>query len=227
VDFYREVGYLPDAILNYLILLGWSLDDKAEFFTRKEMIDLFSLDRVNKAPASFDPKRLSAFQDRYMQQVPVEQKADMTLPYVQKAGLVPSPAPADARAKVLEIVRAAGDRIKTAGDILDYTDLFVPDEGLPYDEPAFEKRIRKPPEAAGLLRTFQERLAAAEPFDAANLEKLMQDFVQSEGIALGQMIHPLRVAVTGKAVGFGLFETLAILGKERCVARIDRALGRL
>jgi len=164
-----------------------------------------------------------------MQLVPVEQKADMTLPYVQKAGLVPPPG-ADApgsRAKVLDIVRAAGDRIKTAGDILDYTDFFVPDNQLPYDAPAFEKRIRKPPEAAGLLRKFREQLASAEPFDAVDLEKLMQEFVQSEGVSIGQMIHPLRVAVTGKTVGFGLFETLAILGKGRCLARIDGALARV
>src|SRR5438128_2685128 len=102
VDFYKPVGYLPDALINYLVLLGWSLDDKAEFFTRTEMIDLFSLESVTKAPASFDPKKLSAFQDRYMQLAPIEQKADMTLPYLQKAARVPSPAPGDARAKVVE-----------------------------------------------------------------------------------------------------------------------------
>ena len=98
VDFYREVGYLPDAILNYLVLLGWSLDDKTEFFTRQEMIDLFSLERVNKAPASFDPKKLFAFQERYMQRLPIEPKTAMVLPYLQKAGLVLNPAP-DPRAR--------------------------------------------------------------------------------------------------------------------------------
>src|SRR5947209_1857189 len=118
VDFYREVGYLPDAILNYLVLLGWSYDDRTEDFTRQQMIDLFSLERVNKAPASFDAKKLSAFQERRMQALPVAERVDMTLPYVQKAGLASSAAPAEAQAKVLEIVRAAGDRIKTAGDIL-------------------------------------------------------------------------------------------------------------
>src|SRR5262249_4284200 len=74
VDFYEQVGYLPDAILNYLVLLGWSLDDKAELFSREQMIELFSLERVNKAPASFDAKKLSAFQERYMQALPVAEK---------------------------------------------------------------------------------------------------------------------------------------------------------
>src|SRR5262249_50149848 len=77
VDFYREVGYLPEAILNYLVLLGWSLDDKTESFTRQQMVELFSLERVNKAPASFDTKKLFAFQERYMQQVPLGQKVAM------------------------------------------------------------------------------------------------------------------------------------------------------
>jgi len=98
---------------------------------------------------------------------------------------------------------------------------------LRYDEAAFEKRIRKPPEVAGLLRKFRDRLGALEPFDAATLDKEMQDFIRAEGIAIGQIIHALRVAVTGKAIGFGLFETLAILGRERSLARIDQALKRL
>src|SRR5262249_5468148 len=87
VDFYREVGYLPHALLNYLVLLGWALDDKTEFFTLEEMIQNFSLERVNKAPASFDPAKLLAFQERYMQQTPAAKKAEMALPYLQKAGL--------------------------------------------------------------------------------------------------------------------------------------------
>ena len=98
---------------------------------------------------------------------------------------------------------------------------------LRYNEAAFEKRIRKPPEAAGLLRKFRDRLATLEPFDAATLDKEMQDFVRAEGIAIGQIIHALRVAVTGKAIGFGLFDTFAILGRERSLARIDQALKRL
>jgi len=227
VDFYREVGYLPDAILNYLVLLGWSLDDKTEEFSREDLIRVFSLDRVNKAPASFDPKKLFAFQERYMQRLPVEPKVAMCLPYLQKAGLVPDPAPADQRAKVTEIVRAANERIKVAGEVLEYRDFFTPDEQLTYDQSAFEKQLRKPAEAAGLLRRFRDRLAAAAGFDVRSLEALMNDFLQAEGIQLRQVQQALRVALTGKGVGFGVYETLAILGRERSVARIDRALAQL
>ena len=225
VDFYEQVGYLPDAILNYLVLLGWSLDDRTEFFTREEMIKLFSLERVNKAAASFDPKKLFAFQDRYMQMVPVERKVDLVLPYLEKAGLVADFA--GVRSKVTKIVEAAGDRIKVAGDILDYADFFVADDQIAYDEPAFDKRIRKPPEAAGLLKKFRDQLAITDPFEASTIEKRLHDFVAAEGIDIGRIIHALRVAVTGKAVGFGVFDSLAISGKASCLARINRALGRL
>src|SRR5262249_40836796 len=95
VDFYEQVGYLPDAVVNYLLLLGWALDDKTEFFSRADMIRHFSLERVNKAPASFDPKKLFAFQESYMQRLPVEQKVPRVLPFLERAGLVPAPASPD------------------------------------------------------------------------------------------------------------------------------------
>jgi glutamyl-tRNA synthetase len=227
VDFYREVGYVPDALLNYLVLLGWSLDDKTEFFSREEMIRLFSLERVNKAPASFDPKKLFAFQERYMQLLPVEQKADRALPYLNRAGLVPAPTPAEARDQVLQIVKAAGERLKTAGDILDYRDFFTPDDQLRYDEAALQKQFSKQPGAAALLEKYRERLAGATTFDTAALEVLTNDFLHAEGVPLRQVQPLVRLAVTGKAIGFGLYETLSILGKNRCLARIDRTLARL
>jgi glutamyl-tRNA synthetase len=225
VDFYREVGYLPDALLNYLVLLGWALDDKTEEFTRQQMIDLFSLERVNKAPASLDVKKLFAFQERYMQALPVADKAVRALPYLQRAGLVPDPAPDAARDLVTRIVTEAGPRLSVVGDILNYADFFLPDDRLPYDEKAFDKHIRKA--GSGLLRKARGLLADAAPFDAAVLKGRVEAFAEAEGAKAGPVSQMLRVAVTGKDVGFGAYETLATLGRERCLARIDRALARL
>jgi len=225
VDFYEQVGYLPDAIVNYLVLLGWSLDERTEFFTRQAMIDNFSLERVTKAPASFDPKKLWSFQDHYMQELSVDEKLSMTLPYLERAGVVAAPASEAARARLRQVIHAAGDRIKVAGDILDFDDFFLPDDRLRYDEAAFEKQLRDAETAARLAR-FRERLAAAEVFDPPALEALLQTFVTDEGVGVGKIIHAIRVAVTGKSVGFGLFETLAILGREASTARIDQALAR-
>ena len=224
VDFYEQIGFLPDALLNYLLLLGWSLDDETEEFTRDEMIQQFTLERVNKAPASFDPQKLSAFQDRAMQQLPTKQKVAKVLPFLQQAGFVSDPPPCDTAPYLAQIVEAAGDRIKVAGDILDYVDFYVADEDLQYDQKTLDKRLRKPEGARALLSGFRQRLVDTEQFDAETLEKALKSFVEEQGIKIGQLVHAVRVAVTGKPVGFGLFETLAILGRERCLARIDRAL---
>ena len=227
VDFYRQVGYLPEAIVNYLALLGWSAGDDREQYTMLELIAAFSLEGVTKGAASFDPQKLWAFEDRHMREVPVEQKVALVLPYLEKAGLVAAPASEAVRERVVALCQAAGDRIKTAGDILDYDDFFRADEQLVYDEKDFEKRIRKPPEAVELLRKFAQELTTVASFDAATLEKQLQAFVEREGIKVGQLIHPLRVAVTGKGVGFGLFETLAILGQASVLERIERAVARV
>ncbi len=227
VDFYRELGYLPDALVNYLLLLGWSLDDRTEHFNRDDMIRYFSLRRVNKAPASFDPVKLQAFQDRWMRNLPTEGKMVMVIPFMVKAGLLTEPVSNDSSDRLQQILEAAGDRIKIAGDILDYGSFFKSAADLTYDEKAFSKRLRKPDNAADLLAAFRTELDHQDPFDAEALERLMQDFVVAKEITIGQIIHAVRVAVTGTAVGFGMFETLAVLGKAECLHRIDRVLDLL
>ena len=224
VDFYEQVGYLPDALLNYLLLLGWSLDDKTEEFTPEEMLRHFSLDRVNKAPASFDVEKLMSFESRAMQRSPIKQRVAKAVPFLQRAKLVAQPPSCDTGPYVTRLLEAAGDRVKVTGDILDFDDFFVADDELQIDEAAFDKRVRKPAAARDLLARYREKLAQADPFTAERLETLTYEFVESSGIKIGDIVHAVRVAVTGKAVGFGLFETLAILGRERCLARMYRAL---
>jgi glutamyl-tRNA synthetase len=224
VDFYEQIGFLPDALLNYLLLLGWSLDGEREEFSREAMVELFSLERVNKAPASFDPQKLLAFQDRAMQQVPLKQKVAKCLPFLQGAGLIASPPPCDTAPYLSAILEAAGDRVKMAGDVLDYAEFYVADDAMPYDAAAVEKRITKPENAKALLTAYAAELASVEPFEPAAIETHLKAFVERQGVKIGDLVHAVRVAISGKGVGFGLFETLAILGRERCVRRIERAL---
>jgi len=227
VDFYEQIGFLPAALLNYLLLLGWALDDRTETFSVDEMIVQFSLERVNRAPASFDPVKLMAFQERYMQALPAAERTELCLPFVEKAGWVATPPSESERRRVGRIVAAAGDRIKVAGDVLDYSEFFVADDELAYEEKPFHKRLVKPESAADVLVRYRARLAGSEALDAGGLEQMMVAFTADEEIKIGQIIHAVRVAVTGKAVGFGMFEILEILGRESCLARIDRALERV
>ena len=223
VEFYREVGYRPEALVNYLLLLGWSLDDRTEDFTREEMIEHFSLDRVNRSAASFDPQKMLAFEERHMNALPVDAKVDAVAPFLVRMGLLAAgPAGAD-RARVGAVVAAAGDRIKVAGDIVRHAEFFQDDAAYPYDEKAFRKRLGAPG-AAERLRRFRVVLETVDPFDAGHLDAALHEFAEAEEIRIGQIIHAVRVAVTGKGVGFGLFEALEILGRASCLARIVRAL---
>ncbi|HRF01755.1 MAG TPA: glutamate--tRNA ligase [Pirellulaceae bacterium] len=224
VDFYREVGYLPDAILNYLLLLGWSLDDRTEDFSRDEMIRLFSLDRVVKAPASFDPAKLDAFQQRRQAALDPETRYAGCRRFLIAAGwMTAEPTEAEER-RAREVVAAAGDRIRVAGDVLDYDEMFLLDRPIAYDDKAFAKRISGDPEAERRLAEFRDALPPDDAFDTASLEAALQRFLTERGLNIGQIIHALRVAVTGKQVGFGMYETLALLGRETVVRRIDRTL---
>ncbi len=221
IDFYREIGFDPDAILNYLLLLGWSLDGETEKFTVEEMIEHFSLARVNKAPASFDPKKLLAFQGDAFAQLPLQVRIDRVKPFAQRAGLLNEPG---SEAKLDAVVAGAEDRMKMAGDILDFDYFFL--DSFEFDDKPFQKRICKPSAARDLLAQLRDHLATAESFDAGSLETSVNEFCNSAAIELKDIIHAIRVATTGKAGGFGMFDTLAILGKDRVLARIDRALAR-
>jgi glutamyl-tRNA synthetase len=226
VDFYEQVGYLPDAIVNYLVLLGWSLDDKTEIMTRAQMIESFSLERVNPAPASFDPTKLLAFQAQYMRDVPPADKVAGVLPYLERAGLVPAPASDDARAYVARIVEILGDRIKVFGDILLQAPFFfAPGDEVAFDDKAFAKRLLAPG-AADLLADYRGWLAAQTAFDAPSLEKGTLEMMTARGRGLGDIVHAVRVAVTGVPAGPGLFDTLSVLGRDACLRRIDRALAK-
>ncbi|MCI0358089.1 MAG: glutamate--tRNA ligase, partial [Planctomycetaceae bacterium] len=141
-------------------------------------------------------------------------------------GLVAEPTPCDLGEKLTRIVEASGDRLKTAGDILAYADFFfVPDDTIAYDEKDFAKRVAPPPSKA-LLTRFKGVLTTVEPFESAALEEALKNFLEIEGIKIGDIVHTLRVAVTGKSVGPGVYDCLAILGREACLARIDRALAK-
>jgi glutamyl-tRNA synthetase len=223
VDFYEQVGYLPETIVNYLLLLGWSLDDKTEFFTREQMIASFSLERVNLSPASFDPAKLVAFQLHHMQALPLGEKVKGVLPFLTRAGLVKEVTP-ETEARLGRIVETLGDRIKVFGDILLQAGFFFGEEVI-FDDKAFTKRVLADG-APERLADYRQWLAERTSFDTATLERETHAWLAEKGIALGDIVHAIRVAVTGSATGPGLFECLALIGKELSLRRIDRALAK-
>ncbi len=224
VSFYETVGFLPESVINALSRLGWSYDDKTENMSLAFVTEQFSLDRVVKGSAGFDPDKLLAYQEHWMGQLSLEQKLERCLPFLTQAKYITTPPTPAERTLVGQLIQALGDRLKVFGDILKYEEYFVPDEELSYDEKAFTKRIRKPDDAVALLKEFRNELEQAEHFDADSLDRLLHEWVEERGIGMGRIIHALRVAVTGKPAGPGMFDCLAILGKKRCLARIDRTI---
>lgn len=227
VDFYRKAGFLPDAIVNYLLLLGWSLDDKTEMFSRDAMLKHFSLNRVVKNEASFDPAKLTAFQGRYMNDLNMDTKVDICTSFLKQAKVVSDPVTENESAKIAAITAAADDRIELGGDILQFDGFFKEADSLSFEDKAFKKRLIKPESAGRLLAEFKKVLSTTSDFSAANMESVLKEWVEQQEIQIGDIIHALRVAVTGKAAGFGMFESLEILGQTESAKRIDVALERL
>lgn len=225
LDHYIELGYLPEAMLNYLARLGWSHDATTEIFSRDELIEKFSLDRVNSSPASHDPDKLHWLQGEWMKTLDVPRKVEGALPHLQRAGLAPENPDEALRARVAAVVVALEDRLKVFSDIVKLGGFFFT-ENLVHDPDAVRKRLRKEP-APDTLRGLREVLREIEPFETTALEAAVHEFAQRRSLKMGDVVNPLRVAVTGQAVGPGLYDCLAILGRESCLRRIDQTLDML
>jgi len=225
LDEYMHKGYLPDAMMNYLARLGWSLDASQEVFTRAELIEKFGLERVNSSPASHDPDKLFWLEGEWMKGVPLAQKVEGVIHYLHAEGLIAADVHLNTRRRIAAVVSALGDRLKTYSDILTLGRYFFT-ETLTHDPDAVKKRLRKPgvPE---MLRGLDEALAKVEPFEVGPLEAAIQGFSESHGIKMGDVVNPLRVATTGQGVGPGLYECLEILGRDSCRTRIAKTLAML
>ena len=227
VEFYEKVGFLPSAVLNTLARLGWSLDDKTEFMSLEFLTREFTLDRVVKSFAGLDVDKLFAFQEHWCGKLSATEITDHCLPFLVTAGWVSAPVSAEDRDFVTRVVQALGERLKLFGEILSYEEYFVSDERWTIDEAAFSKRLQQAPASVDLLREFAVKLRTTETFAAADLDRLLHQFVAEKNVAMNQIIHALRIAVTGKAIGPGMFDCLALLGKEKCLRRIAWTLNRL
>ena len=223
VEYYEVMGYRPEAVFNALSRLGWSLDDKTEVMSRQTVVEAFTLDRVVKSPAGLDTDKLASLQGHWMSESCPDERLNRCLDYLVRAGLVTDSSDAESCRFVKALLEAMGERLKVYSDVLDFDEFFVEDDQLDYDQKAVSKRLQKDG-VSGWLRAFRDELANFEPFEAAGLEGLMKGWVEQQDLKLGQIIHPVRVAVTGKSAGIGMFECLELLGRESVLRRIDRAL---
>lgn len=222
VAYYRALGYLPAALINYLVRLGWSLNDTDEFIPLDVVLKNFSLDRVTKASGNFDEKKLMWLQTEYMKLLTPAEKLEQSLPYLRRAKLVGDPVDPAAHALLLKIAEASADRIKLLSDFVFYAAPLIKD-APEYNPKAVAEKLAKPG-VADRLKGFADELRALEPFDAPTILASFMAFATKLGVKPKDLDGPVRVAVTGETTGFSLPETLALLGRDKVLARIENAL---
>ncbi len=221
---YREQGYLPEAMMNFLALLGWSLDDRTELFTRQQLIESFTLERVGKVAAIFNREKLDWMNGVYIRNLTPDNFMARCMPFLEK-GLPPEARPLSPEyvRRVLPLVQ---ERVKVLSEVAGLTDFFFV-ERLDYDAGLLIVKGMDKQSTSHTLETALARLRTLEKFDKDSLEALLRPLAEELKLKTGQLFGTLRVAVTGRTVAPPLFETMAVLGKERCLARIESALARL
>lgn len=216
VSDYRKQGFLPEALVNYLMLLGWSPGGNQEMMNLSSAVKKFSIKKINKAAAAFSMDKLKWLNNQHIRQTDTDRLADLMIPFLKEKNYIQEDFD---RQRIKNSVDLFKGRMDTFLDFLQRADFVFVDE-ITIDQKAFEKHLSKNrKEAFDLLC---ERFRQAEPFDAATTEKVFREAVTALGVKASDLVHPVRVAITGRDVGPGLFETIALLGKEKTVERLSK-----
>ncbi len=223
---FQEQGYLPETMLNFMALLGWSLDDKTELFTREDLIKLFSIERISKTAAVFNHEKLHWMNGTYLRELGHEELSKKIMPVLESELPVSVPRPVSEE-YVKQIIPLIQERISTLKEVALYADFFFIGDELEYDTSLLIPKKMDAGSTLKALRAAQERLPSLEAWDHDSLEGLLRLLAEELGLKTGQMFSPLRVACTGRTASPGLFETMTVLGKEKCLNRIEIAINRL
>jgi len=221
---YRDAGFLPEAMVNFLALLGWAFDGEREIFTLEELTRVFSLERISKNPAIFNHEKLEWMNGEYFRALPVAKRADLVAEHLRATGGLPEESLRD-RARLERAVLAVGERMRRPADFLTYA-AFAFVEELEPEAGAWADLVAKTG-AGDRLRKLADVLARVEPFEHDPIEQAVRGLASELGVKAGEVIMPARIALTGKKVTPGIFDVILLLGRERSVARLRSAAERL
>ncbi|MCL0057845.1 glutamate--tRNA ligase [Dehalococcoidales bacterium] len=222
---YRDQGYLPEAMMNFLALLGWSLDNKTEILSRQELIDNFSLERISRTAAIFNQDKLSWMNGVYIRSLSQEDFTQRVIPFLERD--LPSEVKRPLSTSYInQIMPLIQERARTLAEVAELTQFFFVDE-LDYDSALLLGKNMSYKSTIQALEVAQQRLEQLDVFDAESVEAVVRPLAGELGLKTGQLFSTLRVAVTGRTAAPPLFQTMAVLGKERCLKRIEMALNRL
>lgn len=221
VEEFRDKGYVHQAIINYLTLLGWAPGNDQEIFTLEDTVKAFDFSKMSKKAAVYDVKKLTWLNGQYLSSLPLREIADASVPFFKKAGLIDDnylPAHQEYFDHLVDVVRV---RVKTLEEVADASAYFFKDVES-YDEKGAAKFFK--PEAAELLQKCYDTLAALEVFDLKTTEDAYNKLAEELGLSLGKVIHPTRLALTGRTFSPGMFDVMVLLGKEKTLARLQQAI---
>jgi glutamyl-tRNA synthetase len=219
---YRRRGYVPEAVVNYMALLGWSYEGDEEFFSLQDLLDNFDMKRVSRKPASFDPAKLDWMNAQWIKRLSVEDRTARVVPFLREANLVPEAPSPEESDRLRSIVELLDDRLKVLSDIVDLAGFFLAQKVV-FDKIAVSKVLAKPG-AGETLAGLHRVLSQCPDFEPETLEKAVRELAETQDLTLGRVVQPLRVALTGSTASPGIFETLSLLGREVTLARIDEAM---
>jgi glutamyl-tRNA synthetase len=222
---YYEQGYLPEAMVNFLALLGWSLDDKTEILSRQELINNFSLERVSRTAAIFNQDKLNWMNGVYIRSLSLEDFTQRSLPFLER-GLPPEVERPLSINYVREIMPLIQERTRTLAEVAELAQFFFVSE-LDYDPTLLIGKNMNRDEAIKALEAGKQKLSGLPEFNTESLEVVLRSLAEELGLKTGQLFGTLRVAVTGRTAAPPLFQTMAVLGRERCLRRIEAALEKL
>jgi len=216
---YKDMGYLPDALVNYLVRLGWSCGDQ-EVFTREELIKHFSFENVGKSSAVFNPEKLLWLNSQYIIKSNPEELGEIVIPFLENANIIQKGQNID-RQWLSKAIKTLQERAKTLVELANSLRYYIA-EDVEYDEKAKAKFLNE--KSRDLLIELKDALNALSDFSVAELENIFKSIVDKHGIKLGALAQPVRVAITGGTESPGIFEVLEILGKEKTLKRLDKAV---
>ena len=220
---YRQDGYLPQATINFLVRLGWSYDDKAEIFSIDGLIEKFDLGRVGKTNSVFDMQKLQWLNGHYIMDMDIPARTDAVIPFLQQEGLLlKTILTPDRRAWLERIVESVGDRLTTLADIIPQTSYFFVDD-FEYDPKAVKKWWKKD-SVLEILGDLRDVMAPLKSFNLEEVESAIWEYTDSNDIKRVQAMQPMRIALTGVSFGPGLFEIITLLGRDKVMQRLDRAI---
>ncbi|MHB0975639.1 MAG: glutamate--tRNA ligase [Candidatus Aquicultorales bacterium] len=217
VETYRDEGFLPEAMINYLALLGWSWDEKTTIFSREELIEKFSLERVGKTAAVFDVVKLKWMNGTYIRDLSLEELTDRAVPFLEKAGYDLSGCDRRWLEKLVEITR---ERMEVLRDIVSWSDFLF--KSVEYDREAVDK-VLKADGAYEVLEKARMRMVELPTYDRDSIEQALRALADAMEVKVKKVLQPIRVAISGRTVSPPLFESLELLGRERAVDRLSKA----